>query len=106
MEFIQVQITFPTMDTAKRAAKTLVEKNLVACAQIVGKIRSWYIWNNEIENSEEILLIAKTRNILFEELADQIRKIHPYVCPQIIALPIIDANKDYIKWMNKQLKKK
>jgi periplasmic divalent cation tolerance protein len=104
MEFIQVQITFPTMDTAKHVGKTLVEKRLAACVQIAGKIRSMYIWNNTIENNEEILFLAKTRHSLFEELIDAVRCLHPYVCPQIIALPIVDANADYIEWMNEQLK--
>ncbi|MDR1484022.1 MAG: divalent-cation tolerance protein CutA [Planctomycetaceae bacterium] len=104
MEFVQVQITFPTMETAKNVAKSIVEQRLAACVQIVGKIRSTYIWNDKIENGEEILFLAKTRQVLFDELADVVRRQHPYVCPQIIALPIVDANIDYINWMNDQLK--
>ncbi|MDR0391816.1 MAG: divalent-cation tolerance protein CutA [Planctomycetaceae bacterium] len=104
MEFIQVQITFPTMESAKRVGLVLVEGHLAACVQIVGKIRSMYIWNGEMENSEEILLLAKTRQSLFEEFIDVVRRFHPYVCPQIVGLPIVDANIDYIEWMNNQLK--
>jgi periplasmic divalent cation tolerance protein len=105
MEFIQVQITFPTKETINQVAKLLVERRLAACVQVVGKIRSMYIWNDKIENNEEFLLLVKTRSALFEELIDFVRQIHPYVCPQIIALPIVDANTDYIKWMDEQLKK-
>ncbi|MDR2171643.1 MAG: divalent-cation tolerance protein CutA [Planctomycetaceae bacterium] len=105
MEFIQVQITFPTMESAKNVAKLLVERRLAACVQIVGKIRSEYIWNDEVENNDEILLLAKTRLVFFDEIIDFVRGLHPYVCPQIIALPIIAANDDYIQWMNDQLKK-
>jgi periplasmic divalent cation tolerance protein len=104
MEFIQVQITFPTKETINQVAKLLVENRLAACVQVLGKIRSIYIWNNKIENSEEFLLLVKTRSSLFEELIEFVRKVHPYVCPQIIALPIVDANTDYIKWMDEQLK--
>ncbi|MDR1052587.1 MAG: divalent-cation tolerance protein CutA [Planctomycetaceae bacterium] len=105
MEFIQVQITFPTTDSAKQVAKTLVKEHIAACVQIAGKVRSTYIWDGELENSDEVLLLAKTRGALFEELTEIVCRQHPYVCPQIIALPIVDANIDYIKWMDEQIKK-
>ncbi|MDR1477959.1 MAG: divalent-cation tolerance protein CutA [Planctomycetaceae bacterium] len=105
MEFIQVQITFPTMESAKQVVRSLVEQHLAACVQIAGKVRSTYIWDDEIETSEEVLLLAKTRGVFFEELVEVVCRQHPYVCPQIVALPIVNANTDYIKWMDEQLKK-
>jgi periplasmic divalent cation tolerance protein len=104
-EFIQVQITFPTKESAIQVAETLVTERLAACAQIIaGKIRSTYIWNGKLETGNEILLLAKTRSTLFENLVDAVRRKHPYVCPQIIALPIVNINDDYLVWMNEQLK--
>ncbi|MDR1964075.1 MAG: divalent-cation tolerance protein CutA [Planctomycetaceae bacterium] len=100
--YIQVQITFPTEDSAKRAAVKLVETHLAACAQILGSIRSVYIWKGSDETSHEILLLAKTKLVLFDRLVEAVREDHPYECPQIIALPILAGNENYLAWLEEQ----
>ena len=98
-KFIQVQITFPTEESALAAASRLVEQRLAACAQILGPIRSVYVWNGVREESVEILLLAKTAASLFDELAEAVRAEHPYECPQIAALPIVAGTVDYLAWI-------
>ncbi len=98
--FIQVQITFPTEESAQATANRLVERRLAACAQILGPIRSVYVWNGVREESVEILLLAKTKTSLFDELAATVRKDHPYECPQIVALPIVVGTVDYLRWID------
>jgi len=97
--FVQVQITFPTEESAQSTANRLVERHLAACAQIVGPIRSVYVWNGVREESVEILLLAKTKASLFDELAEAVRADHPYECPQIVALPIVAGTSDYLDWV-------
>ena len=98
--FIQVQITFPTEESALSVASQLVERRLAACAQILGPIRSVYVWNGVREESLEALLLAKTKASLFDELAEAVRAGHPYECPQIIALPIVAGTPDYLQWVD------
>jgi periplasmic divalent cation tolerance protein len=98
--YIQVQITFPTEELAQRTAERLVTEHLAACAQILGSIRSFYVWKEKREESREILLLAKTKTVLFDRLVDAVREEHPYDCPQIIALPILAGNADYLEWLD------
>ena len=103
MQYIQIQITFPTMELALEVATKLVQERLVACAQVCGTVQSVYIWQGVCEANKETLLLAKTTLSLFERLETAVRAVHPYECPQIVALPIVAANADYRDWLNEQL---
>jgi periplasmic divalent cation tolerance protein len=84
-------------------AATLVREKLVACAQVCGTIQSVYTWKGASETGTEILLLAKTALPLFERVESAVRAEHPYECPQIVALPIVAANADYLNWLSEQL---
>ena len=103
MQYIQIQITFPAAELAHEVAAKLVREKLVACAQVCGTIHSFYTWQGTFETSKETLLLAKTRLSLFDRLESAVRADHPYECPQIVALPIVVANADYLGWLNEQL---
>ena len=103
MQYLQIQITFPTAEFALEMATKLVQEKLVACAQVCGTVQSVYRWKGVCETSKETLLLAKTTLPLFERLEAAVRADHPYECPQIVALPIIVANADYLDWLNEQL---
>jgi len=103
MQYIQIQITFPTAELAFEMATKLVQDKLVACAQVCGTVQSVYTWKGVCETSKETLLLAKTTLPLFERLEAAVRAGHPYECPQIVALPIVAANADYLDWLNEQL---
>jgi periplasmic divalent cation tolerance protein len=103
MTYIQIQITFPTSESANAMATKLVQEKLVSCAQVCGTIQSVYTWKGNCETSQETLLLAKTALALFERVESAVRAEHPYECPQIVALPIVTANKDYLDWLEEQL---
>ncbi|MCL2004987.1 MAG: divalent-cation tolerance protein CutA [Planctomycetaceae bacterium] len=103
MQYIQLQITFPTVESARDMATKLVQEKLVACAQLCGTVQSIYTWKGVCETSTETLLLAKTALPLFERVESTIRNGHPYECPQIVALPIIAANADYLEWLEEQI---
>ena len=101
--YIQLQITLPTAEAAHEMATKLVQEKLVACAQVCGTVQSVYTWKGVCETSQETLLLAKTKLSFFERLESAVRADHPYECPQIVALPIVTANADYLNWLNEQL---
>ena len=103
MQYIQIQITFPTAELAIEMATKLVQEKLVACAQICGTVQSVYTWKGVCETNAETLLLAKTTLPLFERLEAAVCANHPYECPQIVALPIVAANADYLDWLNEQI---
>ncbi len=102
---IVVFVTTPSKEVAEKLARILVEKRLAACINIVDGLKSIYWWKNKIEEDSEALMIIKTRLDLFNELVDEVKRNHPYTVPEVIALPIISGNKDYIEWLEEETKK-
>ena len=103
VKYIVVFITVPDLESGKNIADTIVEKKLGACVNITSKINSVYFWQGNIEKDDEYLLIIKTRADIFEKLKGEVKKIHPYSVPEIIALPIILGSEDYLNWIDETL---
>ena len=99
MKFIDVWITCPSTDVAQSISEDLVDKRLVACANIFGKVQSVYRWQGAIERESEVPLLVKTRSGYFDALAERVTELHPYDTPAIIAVPIERVNKDYGDWL-------
>jgi periplasmic divalent cation tolerance protein len=98
-EFIQITTTIDSRDLAMQIAGKLVEKKIAACVQVSGPITSIYEWKAKIENAEEWYCVIKTRKNLYQKVEEAIKAIHPYEVPEIIALPILEGNKDYLDWI-------
>lgn len=98
LQRVVVLITTPQKD-AERIARLLVEEKLAACVNIVEKVKSTYWWKGKIEEDTESLLIAKTLLSKMPRLIEHVKQAHPYTVPEIIALPIIAGNPDYLAWM-------
>ena len=94
-----VLISVPDRKTADTIAKGLVEKRLAACVQLLDKVSSIYWWENKVTKAEEVLLMAKTRTALFPEVLLFIKENHPYKVPEVLSLPINDANPAYLDWL-------
>jgi periplasmic divalent cation tolerance protein len=101
-ECIIVLITASQEEEAARIARGVVESRLAACVNIVRDIRSVYRWQGKIEDEHEVLLIAKTRRVLFDRLAKMVKELHSYSVPEIIAIPVIDGSGDYLKWLSEE----
>lgn len=97
--FIQIVATCPTRELADQIARALVELRLAACAQVGGPISSTYHWQGVVESAEEFVLVAKTRGELFDQVAAEIARLHPYDTPEIIAVPIMAGSRKYLDWI-------
>ncbi|MCE4602304.1 MAG: divalent-cation tolerance protein CutA [Desulfurococcales archaeon] len=100
---IVIIITAPKGE-GKRIARALVESRLAACVNIVQGLTSLYWWQGEIQEDQEELLIVKTRMDALNKLIDEVKKIHPYSVPEIVALPILGGNPDYLKWVDDEVR--
>ena len=96
---LQVITTVDSSEKAHEIARTLVERRLVACAQVIGPIQSYYWWQGEIEQAEEWLLQLKTRADLYVHLERALRERHPYTVPEILAFPVSEGNPAYLEWL-------
>ena len=97
---IVVFITVPNRKEANRIAKELLKDKLAACVNIVENVRSLFWWQGKVDSAKEALLIVKTRKALMHKLIQKVKSLHSYEVPEIIALPIVCGNKEYLKWIN------
>lgn len=95
---IVVVTTVGTRTEARAMARTLVERQLVACAQI-GEIESFYRWDGETRNDAEFRLWLKTVPERYDEVEAAIRDLHPYELPAIYAMPVAHIDAAYAQWV-------
>ena len=105
MAFYQRIVVFITapQDMAEELSRKLVEEKLAACVNIVKEVDSIYWWKGEVERDSESLLILKTELGLLGKLVKRVKELHPYDVPEIIAIPIVGGNPDYLKWISDSL---
>ncbi len=96
---ISVYIVTADMAEAERIAEVLVDERLAACVNILGGVRSVYRWQDAVERADEIAMIAKTKQVLFEPLAARVRALHSYDTPAIVAWPIVAGDSAYLDWI-------
>ncbi|MBF0236766.1 MAG: divalent-cation tolerance protein CutA [SAR324 cluster bacterium] len=95
-------VTMPNMKEAGKMAEKLVSERLAACVNLIPGMQSFYWWNGEIQQAQEVILLAKTTVERVFELTDFIRKHHPYDCPCVVELPIASGNPDFIQWIARE----
>ena len=91
---------------AKLIAGTLLQKNLAACCNIIPKINSIYFWQDEIRESNESMIIIKTTQKVYEQLEKEIKMIHSYSVPEIIATKVETGSPAYIDWIMESVERK
>jgi periplasmic divalent cation tolerance protein len=101
---IVVLSTCGSPQDAQRLACALVERRLAACVNIVPGVRSVYHWKDAIQDEEEVLLVIKTSRPLFEELRNEILRLHSYEVPEVIALEVVDGSEGYLGWLDGELR--
>ena len=98
---IVVFMTAANGEEATRLADMLVGAHLAACVQILPEMESVYRWQGKVERQAEVLLIAKTTRGKFDELEREVRALHSYDTPEIVAVPIVAGSAPYLKWLVK-----
>ena len=98
---IIIFITASSEEEAGNIAKTLVTEKLVACVNIIPRIRSTYWWEGKVCQEDEVMLLAKTVNSLFPAVMNRVKSLHSYEVPEIIAFPIAEGFPDYVRWIEK-----
>jgi periplasmic divalent cation tolerance protein len=94
-----VLVTVPSADQGAVLGRVLVEERLAACVNVLSPVRSIYCWQGEIEDASEALLLIKTRAERFERLRTRVLELHPYTCPEILALSAEAGHEGYLQWV-------
>lgn len=99
MESLLALSTFPDQEVARTIVRALVEKRLVACGNILPGIESIYRWKGNIESGSETLVLFKLSAANYEIFERELRSLHPYDVPELIAFPIERGSTDYLEWV-------
>ncbi|MCC6646018.1 MAG: divalent-cation tolerance protein CutA [Polyangiaceae bacterium] len=91
--------TAPSEEVAARIARALVERRLVACVNLVPRVRSVYRWQGEVHDDAETLMLMKTTPARAPEVAEALRELHPYECPELIELGVEGGLAAYLAWV-------
>jgi periplasmic divalent cation tolerance protein len=103
-ENVVIFITTGTDEEAHKVAEALLKNKDAACVNIVHGIRSLFWWHDKLDSAQESLLIVKSKASLLSEIVRLVKEVHSYDVPEVIALPIIGGNPDYLDWIGKEVK--
>jgi periplasmic divalent cation tolerance protein len=95
-----IYTTIDDIKAARRIAQALTEEQIAACVNIIPNVESVYRWKGKIENSNEVVLIAKTIDQNVKKAIQRIKQLHTYEVPDIIVLPVIGGLKDYLDYIS------
>jgi len=99
-EAIVVLVAASSEEEAMALGRMLVDQRLVACVNILPKLKSIFQWDGKIAEEEECLMILKTVKPLFKALEKVIISQHSYEVPEIIALPVVEGSESYLSWVH------
>jgi periplasmic divalent cation tolerance protein len=101
---VVIFVTTGTEQEAHKIAELLLTKRKAACVNIVPKVDSSFWWQGKLDSAQESLLVIKTRASLLYEVIELVKGVHSYEVPEIVALPIIGGNEDYLKWIDDEVR--
>jgi periplasmic divalent cation tolerance protein len=94
-----VLVTCASAVQARKIARSVVEKRLAACVNILPRMQSIYRWKGQVEMANEVLMLLKTTTKRLGALEKQVRRLHSYDVPEFIALPIAQGSQKYLRWL-------
>jgi len=103
--YIVIFITCSSKKEAGNIAHALIEQKLAACVNIIENIQSLFWWKAKVDHARESLLIVKSGKLKLAKIIRLVKSLHSYQVPEIIALPILAGNKDYLRWIDESIRK-
>jgi periplasmic divalent cation tolerance protein len=98
-----VIMTTSTKKEATKIVQCLLEERLIACANIIGPVSSFFWWKDKIDEATEFLVLMKSHDRLFDKLSKRVKEIHSYEVPEILALSILKGLPSYLSWLEANL---
>lgn len=99
---VRVETTVDTEEGARNVARSVVEHQVAACAQVSGPITSFYRWEGRVQNDPEWIVVIKTTSDRLDALTSRILDVHPYDVPEIVAVPVVGGNPAYLDWVREE----
>ncbi len=101
--YIVIFITANDAEEAENIAEVLLGQRLAACINIIPSINSSFWWEGKLETAQESMIVVKTEAARLPEIIQSVKTVHSNTVPEIIALPIIGGNQDYLDWIDNEV---
>jgi periplasmic divalent cation tolerance protein len=98
-----VLVTCASIAEARSIGRSVVEKKLAACANIVPRVESIYRWKGKVERAQEVLVVMKTTAKRLSELEREVKRAHSYEVPEFIVLPVVAGSHEYLQWLGESV---
>lgn len=96
---IALYINCATQEEAKTIARALLDKHLIACANIFAPHLAVYRWKGENEETAEMAMIVKTTKAQYDAVEQLVLSLHSYECPCLIEIPVNGGYAPYLAWV-------
>jgi len=103
-DYVVVFITASDNEEAQKIASLLLKHRQAACINIIPEVDSRFWWQDKLESAQENLLVIKTKASLLPDIIKSVKKNHSNDVPEIIAMPIVGGNQDYLDWIDSEVK--
>lgn len=103
---VVVLVTCKDYEQAKKISEALLEHRQAACVNIIPEIQSFFRWQGRVDQAQEVLLVIKTQAVLFDAIRKTVKEIHSYQTPEIVAVPLVDGDRDYLDWIKIETQQK
>ena len=101
---IAILVTASSEEEARKIADNLLARRKAACVSIVPGISSFFWWQDKRDSAQEHMLIIKTKRSLLDDVIKLVKELHSYQVPEILALPVVGGNPDYLEWLEKEVR--
>ncbi|MFW2331754.1 MAG: divalent-cation tolerance protein CutA [Nitrospinota bacterium] len=105
MDYIVIFVSTGSAEEGSKIAKMLVNDSLAACVNLIPAVRSFYLWDDMLQDEQETLLIIKTVATNYSKIESAILKEHSYETPEIIAIKVAGGSQNYLDWIVSATKK-
>lgn len=93
-----IYTTWPNAEAARTAATILVNEGLVACANLIAGVESFYRWQGEVESSNEVILLLKTLDQRVAEVMHRVCDLHSHSVPCVVELSVGRVTPPFLAW--------
>ncbi len=90
-------------DEAATVGNASVSARLAACVNILNNMNSVYLWQGEIQEDTEVVMIAKTTEDCIPQLIEKVESMHSYDCPCIVSLPVLGGYQPFLDWIAEEV---
>ncbi|PWC15540.1 divalent cation tolerance protein CutA [Brenneria roseae subsp. roseae] len=101
---VVILCTAPDESCAQQLARLLLEAQLAACVTLLPGAQSLYYWEGRLEQQTEVQMLIKSDISHQQALLAHLKHHHPYETPELLVLPVVGGDSDYLTWLNASLR--